>query len=300
MKNLILIALLLAAITLIMGCNLFNSKEEALAFSPYEEESFSRPKGLEAFVAEALDTDPFCTSPPTLEEVEKGKLEYSDKFYSLKQAYKLGIPIVNADFSKNSKVYVRDYSRYKPCASSDGTSTLNYGQVIRSVIEIEDYDANTGISLASIAANGTLSNKKQSFYIYKDGISNPKIDKIISEVSGKVFNVENYTLYQQVMTKMIDILAEKETKWSVNKIGVVKKLDDDQFLSEAPIVAFTLSKIEKGKNCSDIKSSFGSNKNAIEMVERTFGALDINCSEQVISDEAKMKAKKLLQGIKVK
>ncbi|MCT4327745.1 hypothetical protein [Chryseobacterium indologenes] len=45
-----------------------------------------------------------CTKKPSLDEIKLGPFYYTDKFYSLKQAYKLGITIANLDFSKNISV----------------------------------------------------------------------------------------------------------------------------------------------------------------------------------------------------
>lgn len=301
MKNQLLLSLAVF-ICILIGCkSSTNNEEEQFLFEPLE----TRPMNLnlknsDAFVKDVVDVKLSCSKPPTIQEVRTGEMKYTDNFYSLRQAYKLGIPIVSADYSSNSKIYVRDYSRYLPCTSDDGKTIIKYGHVIRAVIEIEDLDASAGTDLASIAASGTIGKKRQSFYLYKNGIDNPEIDEIISTVSGKVFDVENYSLYQTVMTKMIALLKKPETKWSVNQIGIIQQVTDDLFLEEAPIVAYAISKIQKGKNCEEIKASFNANKTAIEIVERTFSAMDINCDASSPSDEAKLKAKKLLQGIKVK
>lgn len=314
-RKLLLSTLIISVLTLsVTSCDKDNGKDEIFNFEPYVfdpveknhfdsmgmEEIFSTQKGLAPIVRSEIIVNPTCQNIPTLDQVRLGKWTFTDKFYSLRQAYKLGIPIARVDFSKNITVYVRDYMRAEPCTSIDGNSKLKYGQVIRTVIEIEDFDASAGVDLASIAASGTLNKKKQSFYLYKDGFYNPQIDQIISSVSGKVFDVENYALYQNVMTQMIGLLSLPETQFSVNFIGIEADIVDDIFLEEAPIVAFTLAGIEKGKTCIDIKNSFQNNPKAIELVERTFNALEIKCDGMKPSEETELKAKRLLQGIKVR
>jgi len=299
---------------LVASCGQNNNQVEEFNFEPYVfepseviqldsiqlVEGFNTQKGLSPVVEASITANPTCTNIPSLEQVQLGKWTYTDKFYSLRQAYKLGIPIARVDFSKNITVYVRDYMRAEPCIAVDGNTTLKYGQIIRTVIEIEDFDASAGVDLASIAASGTLNNKKQSFYLYKDGFYNPQIDQIISSVSGKVFDLENYALYQNVMTQMINLLSLPETQFAVNLIGIEADIDDDKFLEEAPIIAFTLARIQKGKTCVDIKNEFQNNPKAIELVERTFSALELKCDVTKPSEETELKAKRLLQGIRVR
>lgn len=257
-------------------------------------------KDNRAFIEEAVEMNLTCAQPPKIEDVKTGELTYTDYFYSVKQAYSLGIPVVSLNLSSNSKVFVRDYSRYKTCPSADGKTEIKYGHVIRTVIEIQNLDASEGTDLATIAAKGTLEKRRQTFYLYKNGIDNPEIDEIIASVSGKVFDVENYSLYQNIMTKMISILRKPATKWSVNPIGVVKKVEGELFLEEAPIITYVISRIEKGKNCEEIKASFKDNNNALELVDRIFSAMNIECNATSPNEESKLKAKRFLQGVRVR
>lgn len=287
--------------------------QESLEFEPFDYKEFefeannekgivepTTQKGICSFNEATLSLSPVCSVIPTLNDVRLGRWTFTDKFYSLRQAYKLGIPIAKLDFNKNITVYVRDYMRSVLCNSTDGTTRLKYGQVIRTVIEIEDFDASAGADLASIAASGTLNRRTQSFYLYKDGFYNPQIDQIISSVSGKVFDVENYALYQNVMTQLINLLSSPATQFSVNLIGVEAQITDDKFLEEASIITYTLSRIEKGKSCIDIKKDFKKNPKAIELVERTFSALELKCDETKPTDEIKLRSKRLLQGIRLR
>ncbi len=255
-------------------------------------------QGAKAFVG--LEGINECSPIPTLDEVKTGKWEFWDALLTKNEAVKLGIPIAKVDVSHNFSVYVKDFKRYKLCDSEDGTQVL-YGQIIRTTIEIENYDISTGIDLASIAASGTLGRQSQKFYFYKDGFYNPKIDEIIAEVSGKIFDVPNYSLYQNVMGEIMKLLKEADTVYSVNMIGIKKEITSDDFLRESPIVARTLYSIKKGKKCMDIKSEFKQDPFASSVIERVFRAMDLDCTQNTEPDEqAKLKAKTYLQGIVVK
>jgi hypothetical protein len=236
---------------------------------------------------------------PSLNEILLGKWEFSDRLFSLSQALRAGIPMANISSSRSLKLFVREYSRKTPRLAIDGITTLYYGQTIRSVIEIDNYDASIGIDLPSIAANGTLQKGTQHFYFYKDGFYNPKIDQIISDVSGKVFNVENYSTYQETMTRMIALLADPQTQLTVAIIDIVTKTEDDRFLMEAPIIAYTLSRISSGESCDRIKAKFLANEDALYTINKIYSALNMECGVEKPSSEIGKKAKKYLQGITI-
>lgn len=296
---------LLVLILIISSCKTHqNLKSKEYNFYKYEHYTIpdkeSTTKGLSAFVENEITEPVDCNSKPSIDEVRLGQWTYTDKFYTLSQAYKIGIPIANADFTKNITIYVRDYKRIKSCVANDGITEINYGQIIRTVIEIENFDSSVGVDLASIAASGTLNGKKQSFYLYKDGFYNPKIDAIIGTVSGKVFDVENYALYQNVMSELIKLLADNETTFAVNKIGIVKNEETNEFLSESPIICYTLYQISKGKTCNEIKNNFTNSPKSVELVNKTFNSLQLNCNDIEITEETKLKAKRLMQGLRIK
>ncbi|HWA35315.1 MAG TPA: hypothetical protein VG737_14340 [Cyclobacteriaceae bacterium] len=139
---------------------------------------------------------------------------YEEHIYTLSEAANLKIPVVNAAGSKDLKIYVKDYKRVAPaCASSDG-SQLTYGIIIRTVIEIENYDASLGVNVAAFAASASLNKSTQHFYFYKDGFTNGDVDTEIAKVSGKNFNVENYYNFQQVMTNVLELLKKPQTVFS--------------------------------------------------------------------------------------
>jgi hypothetical protein len=293
MKNLVFLIVFVMAIS---GCKEEPSKFEQLDYLKYETD----PDRLDAFNDTSAVVELSCTNIPSLEEVKNQELVYRDKFYTQSQAIKAGIPLARVDYTKNISIYVRDYSRYKSCLASDGKSTINYGQVIRTVIELEDFDASAGIDLASIAASGTMRNKRQSYYLYKNGFFNPQIDSIIATVSGKAFDVENYSQYQRAMTEMIRLLNNPQTTMSVNKIGIEVNVLDEAFLFESPIVAYTLARIVKGDNCNEIKEKFANDSRALESVSKTINSLEMKCDSIEPTEEIMLKAKRYLQGIKVR
>lgn len=260
--------------------------------------SNTTPESLNAFIA--FTNAPSCSKIPTQTDVNNGQWSYTDHFYTASQALKMGIPVVNINGSHELKVYVKDYRRVTTCTGSDSITVL-YGQIIRTVIEIENYDASVGVDLASIAANGTLKRNSQHFYFYKDGFFNPKIDSIIVSVQGKEFDVQNYSLFQNVMGDVINLLRQPGTTFSPSRIGIQEELGDEaEMLTKSPIIVYALSGICNGNSCEKVKNKFSKNRFAMEVVENTYKSMECPLNSEKPTGEAVVKAKKYLQGIKVK
>lgn len=240
-----------------------------------------------------------CPVLPTLPEVNAGQAVYQDRYLSSKAAAKLGIPVANLTASRDYLVIIRDYKRSKECTSSDGKTRLVYGQVIRAVIEVVDTKAGVSANLASIAAEGTLSRRNQYFYLYKDGIANPKIDAIIAGVSGKVFDVENYALYQSIMPQMIELMSKPETTLSVNLLDVLPAGDDPAIVNAA-VTAFALSEIARGRSCSDSQTRFPNDAARRATVRTTYEAVAESCDSLAPNQAAREFAKNALSGLKVR
>lgn len=296
----------IATVVILLGlnsCKDFKTKnsENEFTFEPYKYEAISNVKGKNVSAFIAPENTPACTVIPTQTQVNNGQWTFSDRFYSASQAIKLGIPIVNMNASHDLKVYVKDYRRVSPCTASDNITKILYGQVVRTVIEIENYDASAGVDLASIAANGTLKKNTQHFYFYKDGFYNQKIDDILAGVQGKTFDVENYSLYQSVMSDIIKLLRETTTTFSVNRIGIEQQFNDnDELLTKSAIVAYALTGITNGNSSNKTKEKFKNNKDAFDVIHSVYNSLEVTLGDEKPTEEAKLKAKKYLQGIKVK
>jgi hypothetical protein len=243
-----------------------------------------------------------CAIPPTQNQVNTGEWTFTERLYEASQAVKLGIPVLNATGSHSLKVYVRDYKRASSCMSLDNQRSLLYGQLIRTVIEIDNYDASAGIDLASIAASGTIKHNSQKFYFYKAGFFNAGIDSILKTVTGRPFDVESYHDYQNVMGAVISLLKLPSTVFNPAKIGFTDKFDTDGSVEEdlfkAPIVSYALTSVSKGNSYSKTAVKFATNKEAVDIISNVYKAL--KCTTDDISPDgiAIAIAKKYLLGLK--
>jgi hypothetical protein len=252
------------------------------------------------FVEKQLTVDNSdCPTPPTLDEVLTAKGEYKDYYYSAKQAFSLGIPVVNLKGAKDYLVIVRDYRRFKSCMGRDGKTTNNYGQTIRAVIEVLSYDGSVKANVATIAADATINGKQQFFYLYREGFYHPDADAKLAEVSGKVFDVENYGLYQSIMPTMIALLSNKDTKHAVQRIQVIPP-DDDPSYAMAPVRSYAFAQILRDKSCQDAAKRFAKSPERAAAVVDAYTFLSSQpCGPDAPSGAAKDKAKAILADIKV-
>ena len=241
-----------------------------------------------------------CSQKPTQAEINTADLIYQDYYMSAKRAASIGIPIVNASGESDYIVIVRDYRRFKPCTATDSKTIIHYGQVIRAVIELTDYKADVKLTLASIAANATISGKQQYFYLYKSGWFNTGADAVLVTVSGKVFDVENYGLYQSVMPKLIDLLKDGQTTFSPSQIFLVPPEDDPAYVM-ASARAYAFAQAKDGKSCQDASKKFVNDPPRAAAVVDAYAFIGKpNCTNEKIVEPHKSKAAALLGGLSIK
>lgn len=257
-----------------------------------------RTAGTRAFIV-AADT-PQCSPPPTQTEINTAELHYQDYYMSAKRAASLGIPLVNASGQSDFLVIIRDYRRFKPCTATDNKTVLHYGQVIRAVIELTSYQADVQLAIASIAANATLTGKQQYFYLYKSGWHNPKADATIAAVSGKVFDVENYGLYQGIMPQLIALLSEGTTTFAPSIIFRVPPEMDPTFVM-ASARAYGFNQAKDGRGCQSAVKKFASDPARSAAIVDAYAFLGKpNCTNDPIVEPEKSKAAGYLGGLSVR
>lgn len=242
---------------------------------------------------------PFCEKIPTLQEVSGAELKYTTRYLSAKTAASLGINVVSAAGSRDHLVIVTDYKRSKSCTPKDNAFDIDYGQQIQVVIELLDYSGNAAVNLPIVAAQGTLERKSQYFYLYKNGLSNPKIDELIAETSGKSFDVEGYGVYQRLMPELIRLMSDKGTTLSVQMLGLTPKSNSPTFHT-ASATTHGLAQIARGKDCQDATRRFAADAARAAVVTSTYTAIVGNCGATPPTELQKATAKDMLGGVEVK
>ena len=243
---------------------------------------------------------PECSPQPTQHEVNTTQGMYQDSYMSAKRAASVGIPIVNASSQTDYLVIIRDYRRFKPCTATDGKTVLHYGQVIRAVIELTAYEGDVKLSLPALAANATLSGKQQYFYLYRSGWFSPKADEILAKVSGKVFDVENYALYQSVMPQLIELLSDAGTTLAATVIFRVPAEDDPVF-TMASARAYAFAQAKDGRSCQAASKKFGKDPGRAAAILDAYTFIGKpDCTNDPVVEPEKSRAAGLLGGLSVK
>lgn len=255
-------------------------------------------KSLTTLPTDRAAAFPECTPAPLLNDVS-GNFDYRRTLLSSSAAVKLGIPVSNVTSSGNQMVLVQDYSRTKECLATDSQTRLLYGQTIRTVITIANFDAQANLTLPAIAASATISGKSNSIQIQIMGFSNPQIPTIIAGIAGKELNVESYGEFAKIHSDLIKLTADAGTTQTMSRIGIIANEEPDNLKSNV-VASFALQQIKDGKSCNEAKAKF---KQPTEpwskAIDQTYSLLMGQCSSATPSNQQKSQASDHLQGLKV-
>lgn len=256
-------------------------------------------QSLAALPADRAAAFPECSPVPTTNDVS-GSLDYRRTLLSSSAAIKLGIPVANVSSTGNQMVLVQDYSRTKECLASDNQTRLLYGQTIRTVITIANFDAQANLTLPAIAASATIGGKSNSLQIQIFGFSNPQIPVIVAGISGKELNVETYGEFAKVHSDLIKLTADAATTPSMSRLGIVTTEEPDNLKSNV-VSAFALQQIKDGKSCNDAKAKYKQPSDpSVNAIDQTYGFVMSACSSAAPNAQQKAKASDYLQGLQIK
>ncbi|MCE1242099.1 hypothetical protein [Oryzomicrobium sp.] len=242
---------------------------------------------------------PECSPVPTTNDVS-GSFDYKRVLLASSAAVKLGVPVANVTATGNQMVLVQDYSRTKECLATDSQTRLLYGQTIRTVITIANFDSQANLSLPAIAANATIGGKSNSVQVQIFGFSNPQIPTLIAGISGKELNVETYGEFAKIHSDLIKLTADAATTPSMARLGIVASEEQDNLRSNVAS-AFALQQIKDGRSCNDAKAKYKQSSDpSISAIDQTYGLVIGGCSSAVPSSQQKDKASDYLKGIQVK
>lgn len=242
---------------------------------------------------------PVCNPIPPLAEI-KGILNYHQTLLSSAAAAKLGLPFGSASGSATEMILVRDWSRSTQCLATDTTTIVIYGQAIRTVIKIQNYDAKGDLSLAAVAANATISKKSSQVSVQVIGFSSPKMNEAIAGIASKELNVDTYGDFTRVESTLISLADANDTTQSVQRLGVSPDVVDSTY-REWVATAFALFQIKKGRSCTQAKGDFPAPADPSALaVESTYNQIVGSCSADAPKQLHKLRAEQVLLGLEIK
>ena len=235
-------------------------------------------------------TDPWkCTNPPKLTDL---KTKTVSKSMSSAMAVSLGFPVGKVGGSADQTVLIQDWSRQAPCLSTDGKTTLIYGQAIRVFTSITSVNANTQLTFPVIAAEATLNNKATSVESELIAVNDVTSQVLATKLLGQL-TVENFAEKNEIVQKLAaDLVASKNE--SVALIGVQRETPE---LRLQVASAFGVQQVAKGRSCLDAKSRINSVDVAVSAaIEGAYLALDNTCGTTKPSTVSQALAKQALLG----
>jgi hypothetical protein len=242
---------------------------------------------------------PVCVPAPTVADMAGG-LSFHQSLMSSSAAAKLGIPVADVSMTGNQMVMVQDYSRTKTCLANDGKTGLVYGQAIRMIITIENFESKSNLTLPAIAATATIGGERNSVKIEIYGFENPKLVLKVAEISGKELNVETYAKFAGIHSELMKLTVDPNTKESVERLGIVS---DDRFddLATDVVTAFALQQIKDGKSCEEAKRNYRKAVNSVgKVISRVYSSVQGSCTAAAPNARQTTEASDYLDGLQVK
>src|SRR6266568_1462395 len=167
------------------------------------------------------DPNPVCNPAPTISDIQ-GNYEYHDTLMTSSEAGKVGITLGGLSGSGTQLLYIKDYLRGKECLATDGKTKLLYGQSIRTVISLSDWDSKFNASYSIIAADATINHKNHQLHLFSYGIDNADINTLIGNISNKTFDVDTYSDYSKIESEIIKLIPKPATNNKVERLAVVQ------------------------------------------------------------------------------
>lgn len=255
---------------------------------------------------EVVDPYPVCIPAPTVKDIA-GKYELHTSFISSSEALKLGFNVGSLEANGNQMLMIQDYLKGKECLATDKKTKVLYGQSIRTIIKLSDWDTKLGLSFPVIAADATLNHKNHQLHVYSYGMENVKINDLLAGVSGKVFDVDTYSNFIKVQSDLIKLVDDKTTQKSVERLAIIPINQNINDYKTNVITAYALQQISNKSSCSKAKENLAKHNNG-DLSDKSYEALveDIyknvsgTCDEGNPSKMSVLKAEEFLMGFVVK
>ena len=235
--------------------------------------------------------DPYkCTTPPKLSDLRTKTISRS---MSSAMAVSLGFPIAKVGGSADMAVLIQDWSRQAPCLSTDGKTTLIFGQAIRVFTSIASIDTNAQLTFPVIAAQATLNNRATAVESELVAVDDVAAQVLATKLLGQL-TVENFSEKNAIVQKLAaDLVATKS-----ETIGLIGVQQEAPQLRLQVASAYGVQQVAKGRSCLDAKSRIKNAEIAVgTAIEGAYIALDNTCGTTRPGPVSQALAKAALQDL---
>jgi len=240
---------------------------------------------------------------PTWDSLKTKKFDTHMQIMTASQAASLNISWVGSasgSYNGDQLLAVSDSGRVAPCVAADGKTTVYYGQIIRTIVAMNDYTVKGSASFAIVAAAATAEGKTNSVDLYEIGYGDPQLDaKLVAAkqtLGGSRINIQNYSDF-------IKAYADAETyAQQIKNPGIdLVAYDTPQSLSDYADVlatAWAIQNVAQGNACLDAVKNFRLQGEQYQNdIKNTYDQIAGGCTVDAVG---KARAQQLLNGLRIK
>lgn len=204
---------------------------------------------------------------------------------------------IGGGFNANSLYAVSDTGKFGECLSQDGKTTMEYGQVVRMIIQMNNYSVDANASIAIVAASATVTGKTNTVDLYEIGFGDKTLDsKLIDakqSVGGSGVNIDNYSDFIKAV-----YAAEKYATTIENPgIEIVGYEVPPDEVASSIAVAWAVKEMAGGRGCEDATKDFKGDPKYRDAIRAAYQSVVGGCG---VDNAGKRKAAQLLNGLKIK
>lgn len=143
-----------------------------------------------------------CAKPPGADDIKYKQFQTKMIVTVGSQMAKLNIAWAGGSINANQLYAVSDTGKFAHCLANDRKTTVIYGRVVRTIVQMNDYEVKGNASIAIVAASATVNGKTNSVDLYEIGYGESKLDSMLVDAKGFVWvPVSTSTIIRSLWTR---------------------------------------------------------------------------------------------------
>ena len=198
-------------------------------------------------------------------------------------------------------VLVREFRRYASCEATDGSGTVEYGQVLRATVLVTANDLSAEVNFAIVAASATLKKRSSQVLIENSGFIDPQVNvaaqEAMSAVAESGLTVVTFSKFTEKLEVAFSAAQKSPLASPLQKVAFVPQTDQTSVLKSVA-TAFGLQCLSEKQSCAEAMAHFPVRGQESDAAIRDIYNLVTN-SCGTVSDIQKAQAQAMLGKIRV-
>lgn len=239
-----------------------------------------------------------CAKPPGADDIKYKQFQTKMIVTVGSQMAKLNIAWAGGSINANQLYAVSDTGKFAHCLANDRKTTVIYGRVVRTIVQMNDYEVKGNASIAIVAASATVNGKTNSVDLYEIGYGESKLDSMLVDakgfVSGTGINIDNYSKFMDAI-QAAQKYATTIQNPGVEVVGYELPVDA---LDRSVAETFAIHQVSEGRGCEDaLKRYKGKDSTSQGAIRDVYMTLTGNCGG--VNEDQKREAEKLMRGLEI-